>query len=206
MGQSKKKVYAIEEEKLQEMLNEAGRRGGVAGVSAFMETAERQRVQRERDAYNATKTLLRKYRDFKVMIQKAVTDMDSIEEGADDDDMLVDVIEQLMQYGVDKRELEIVSNKKRVYRTMALMRHIDTMLEAYRIRCARSMNQDEQRRWRVIYAMYIADDRKSNYEIAEEEHIGLTTLYATANKAYGDLAVYIFGVDGVKIEKRPNCG
>lgn len=201
----KGKMYTIQEDKLEAMLTEAARRGAEAGVSAYIETAAKHHIERSRDAFNATKVLLKKYRDFKVMAEKAVVDADSIEEDADSPEYLVDVINQLMQYGVDKRELDIVSNKKRVYRTVALMRHVDTMIEAYRVRCARSLNQDEQRRYRVVYALFIADEPTSTYDLAEEEHIGLTTLYATINKAYSDLSVLFFGADGLWIEKRPNC-
>ena len=196
----KGKTYTIQEDKLEAMLNEAARRG----AEVYMDTAAKHRSERSRDALNATKVLLKKYRDFKVMAEKAVIDADSIEEDTDSPEYLVDVINQLMQYGVDKRELDIVSNKKRVYRTVALMRHVDTMIEAYRVRCARSLNQDEQRRYRVVYALFIADEPTSTYDLAEEEHIGLTTLYATINKAYRDLSVLFFGADGLWIEKRPN--
>ena len=87
----------------------------------------------------------------------------------------------------------------RVYRTKTLMAHVDVMLEAYRIRCAKALNQEEQRRYRVIYGLYIADEPVSTADMCDEEHIGQTTLYDTVNKAINDLSILIWGVDGIKL-------
>lgn len=199
MGQKiTNRPYSIKKEELEAMLNDAARRGAEAGVSAFMATAEKQKAARDKRMLNATKVLLKKYRDFKTMADKALVDADSAEEESDDVS-LKEAIESLMQFGVDKRELDIVSNQKRVYRTRVLMAHVDVMLEAYRIRCARALNQEEQRRYRVIYALYISEQPMAAADVAEEEHIGMTTVYDTVNKAINDLSILIFGVDGIKL-------
>ncbi len=192
------RTYVIKKDDLDAMLNEAAKRGAEAGVSAFLATAARQKATREKQVMNATKVLLKKYRDFKTMAEKTLVDAATVEEGSSDE-ALIEAISSLMQYGIDKRELDIVSNQKRVYRTKALMAHVDIMLEAYSIRCARALNQDEQRRYRVIHALYISDQPASAYDIAETEHIGLTTVYDTVNKAINDLSILIFGVDGIKL-------
>ena len=197
-SKSSGRTYSIKKEELEAMLNDAAKRGAEAGVSAFMATAERQKATRDKQMQNATKVLMKKYRDFKVMAEKTLVDAATVEEESDDIG-LIEAIESLMQYGVDKRELDIVSNQKRVYRTRALMAHVDVMLEAYRIRCAKALNQDEQRRYRVIYALYISDEPKSAADVADEEHIGMTTVYDTVNKAINDLSILIFGVDGIKL-------
>lgn len=197
-SKSANRTYSIKKEELEAMLSDAAKRGAEAGVSAFMATAERQKATRDKQMMNVTKVLLKKYRDFKIMADKTLVDAASVEEESDDIG-LIEAIESLMQYGVDKRELDIVSNQKRVYRTRALMAHVDVMLEAYRIRCARALNQDEQRRYRVIYALYISDEPKSAADVADEEHIGMTTVYDTVNKAINDLSILIFGVDGIKL-------
>ena len=73
------------------------------------------------------------------------------------------------------------------------------MLEAYKVRCARALNQDEQRRYRVIYQLYVSPEPMSAADIAESENIGLTTVYDTVNKATNDLSILIFGVDGIRL-------
>lgn len=198
MAKQTKKVYSIREDELEAMLAEASKRGAEVGISSFKSAANRQRAKRERDIINATSVLIKKYRDFKAMAEKAIVDAQSIEDECPEDE-LVDVISQLMQYGVDQRELDIISNKKRVYRTKALMNHVDVMLEAYKLKCARALHQDEQRRYRVIYALYISPEPISTYDLAEQEHIGLTALYDTVKKATKDLALLIWGVDGIKL-------
>ena len=197
-SKSNNRPYTIKKEELEAMLNEASKRGAEAGVSAFMATISKQKANRERQVVNATKVLLKKYRDFKTMADKTLVDAASVEEESTDED-LIEAINALMQFGIDKRELDIVSNQKRVYRTKALMAHVDVMLEAYRIRCDKALNQDEQRRYRVIYEMYISPEPLAAIDIAESEHIGLTTVYDTVNKAINDLSILIFGVDGIKL-------
>lgn len=192
------RAFAIKKEELEAMLNDAAKRGAEAGVSAFMATAAKQRANREKQMMNATKVLLKKYRDFKTMADKTLVDAETVQEETSDDD-LIEAINSLMQFGIDKRELDIVSNQKRVYRTKALMAHVDVMLEAYRIRCDRALNQDEQRRYRVIYQMYISPNPVSAADIADMENIGLTTVYDTINKATNDLSILIFGVDGIRL-------
>lgn len=200
MGKEHKKgkTYTISQDDLEAMLAEASRRGGEAGLTAFRESYAESRKQRANDTFNATKVLIKKYRDFKAMAQKSIYDAETADDNASDE-YLSDVISQLMQYGVDKRELDIVSNKKRVYKTIALMSHVDVMLEAYRIKCCHSLNSDEQRRYRVIKALYLDDAPISTYELCEIEHIGTTTLYATINKAISDLSILIFGIDGIRM-------
>lgn len=197
-SKSSNRAYTIKKEELEAMLNDAARRGAEAGVSAFMATATKHKANRDRQVMNATKVLLKKYRDFKIMADKTLVDAASVEEESTDED-LIEAINSLMQFGIDKRELDIVSNQKRVYRTKALMAHVDIMLEAYRIRCERALNQDEQRRYRVIYNMYISPEPMAAVDIAEMENIGLTTVYDTVNKATNDLSILIFGVDGIKL-------
>ncbi len=192
------KAYSIKKEDLEAMLNDAAKRGAEVGISAFIATAEKQRATRDKQMLNATKVLLKKYRDFKIMADKTLVDAASVIDESDDE-ALKEAISALMQFGVDKREMDIVSNQKRVYRTRALMAHVDVMLEAYKVRCARALNQDEQRRYRVIYEMYIAHEPMAAADIAESENIGLTTVYDTVNKATNDLSILIFGVDGIRL-------
>lgn len=198
MSKQAKRTYTVREDELEAMLAEAAKRGAEVGISSFRSAAKYQREKREKDIIYATSVLIKKYRDFKAMAEKAIVDAQSIEDECTDDE-LVDVINQLMQYGVDQRELDIVSNKKRVYRTKALMNHVDVMLEAYRLKCATALHQDEQRRYRVIYALYIAPEPISTYDLAEREHIGMTSLYDTIKKATRDLALLIWGIDGIKL-------
>ena len=192
------KTYSIKKEELEAMLNDAAKKGAEAGISAFMATAEKQRATREKQMVNATKVLLKKYRDFKIMADKTIVDAASVIDESDDE-ALKEAISALMQFGVDKREMDIVSNQKRGHRTRALMAHVDVMLEAYKVRCARALNQDEQRRYRVIYGMYISPEPMAAADIAESENIGLTTVYDTVNKATNDLSILIFGVDGIRL-------
>ena len=71
MAKQAKKTYMIQEDELEAMLAEASKRGAEVGISSFKSAANRQRAKRERDIINATSVLIKKYRDFKAMAEKA---------------------------------------------------------------------------------------------------------------------------------------
>ena len=91
------------------------------------------------------------------------------------------------------------------------MNHVDVKLEEYKKECRRSRIIDVQRRYRVIEMLYIREDRMSVEEVAEAEECDKSTIYRTLEKAYDDLTVLMFGIDGVitmgmKRQARKNKG
>ena len=56
------------------------------------------------------------------------------------------------------------------------------------------------RRYRVIMAMYIDDDKMTAQDIAEKENIEGRTVYKDITNAIKPLSALIFGIDSIKIE------
>lgn len=171
-------------------------------VESYRKELERQQEQdgkarRERHhrVVNSAKMLLKNYRRFKKMTVSSVYGKDT-----STNETLVELLE-LMQGIYRSGELEVVSIKDRVARTELMIEHIDAMLEAYKKDCNRS--PEGQRRYRVIYWMYLSEDEsKTAEDIAEMENVVVRTVFRDIKTAYEELAVLFFGIDGVRFSEQ----
>ena len=171
-------------------------------VESYRKELERQQEQdgkarRERHhrVVNSAKMLLKNYRRFKKMTVSSVYGKDT-----STNETLVELLE-LMQGIYRSGELEVVSIKDRVARTELMIEHIDAMLEVYKKDCNRS--PEGQRRYRVIYWMYVSEDEsKTADDIAEMENVVVRTVFRDIKTAYEELAVLFFGIDGVRFSEQ----
>ena len=171
-------------------------------VESYRKELERQQEQdgkarRERHhrVVNSAKMLLKNYRRFKKMTVSSVYGKDT-----STNETLVELLE-LMQGIYRSGELEVVSIKDRVARTELMIEHIDAMLDVYKKDCNRS--PEGQRRYRVIYWMYLSEDEsKSAEDIAEMENVVVRTVFRDIKTAYEELAVLFFGIDGVRFSEQ----
>ena len=171
-------------------------------VESYRKELERQQEQdgkarRERHhrVVNSAKMLLKNYRRFKKMTVSSVYGKDT-----SSNETLVELLE-LMQGIFRSGELEVVSSKDRVARTELMIEHIDAMLEVYKKDCNRS--PEGQRRYRVIYWMYLSEaESKTAEDIAEMENVVVRTVFRDIKTAYEELAVLFFGIDGVRFSEQ----
>ena len=171
-------------------------------VESYRKELERQQEQdgkarRERHhrVVNSAKMLLKNYRRFKKMTVSSVYGKDT-----STNETLVELLE-LMQGIYRSGELEVVSIKDRVARTELMIEHIDAMLDVYKKDCNRS--PEGQRRYRVIYWMYLSEDEsKTAEDIAEMENVVVRTVFRGIKTAYEELAVLFFGIDGVRFSEQ----
>lgn len=171
-------------------------------VESYRKELERQQEQdgkarRERHhrVVNSAKMLLKNYRRFKKMTVSSVYGKDT-----STNETLVELLE-LMQGIYRSGELEVVSIKDRVARTELMIEHIDAMLDVYKKDCNRS--PEGQRRYRVIYWMYLSEDEsKTAEDIAEMENVVVRTVFRDIKTAYEELAVLFFGIDGVRFSEQ----
>ena len=171
-------------------------------VESYRKELERQQEQdgkarraRHHRVVNSAKMLLKNYRRFKKMTVSSVYGKDT-----STNETLVELLE-LMQGIYRSGELEVVSIKDRVARTELMIEHIDAMLEVYKKDCNRS--PEGQRRYRVIYWMYLSEDEsKTAEDIAEMENVVVRTVFRDIKTAYEELAVLFFGIDGVRFSEQ----
>lgn len=166
------------------------------GAKAAMETLEKER-QRER-AESAdrrirnTKLLMRNFRTFRDFAENAVYEVEEYESPEE-------ILQDLMMPGKDNA-MFVESIKKSVARTVTIVRHMETMMQLYQAYCFKSGAAEDERRWRVINALYVDDgeDRKTVPQLAREEAVTERTIYKDIDIACERIAALMFGIDGIK--------
>jgi cobalamin biosynthesis protein CbiD len=172
-----------------------------AGVNAALNTLKKEREQRKEKYHdrrlNNTRLLLEHFRNFKQTAQEAVFDVKEIEE-----ETALEILEELMSSAFsDFLEIRIESIKKNVARTVTMVSHISKMIEIYKTVCERSYKSEEMRRYRVIVAKYIQDEKElTTDDIAEAEHVDIRTVQRDIKIALETLSTLIFGIDGLRFK------
>lgn len=136
--------------------------------------------------YNNTKVLIQKYRWLSDYANNAVYDLSKIDES--------DAYEILELFG-DRSAKKLDSIKDRVYTVRMLMEHINTMLDVYKTRCKASPKAEDNRKWRVLYGMYIDPNPIPASKVAEYEHIHERTVYKDIDDACEELSTLFFGIN-----------
>jgi hypothetical protein len=161
-------------------------------ISVFREEEEKI-IELRHDRKRANiKLLLRKYREIVKHVDKAVFEATQV-----DDDLTLQDILKLMS-GNRSEPFRIETMRENAAKARLLVDHMNRMLDSYRERCERSHKEEEKRRYRVLYDMYISEERKTADEIAEKEFIDRSTVYRDIDAAADILAVLFFGIYGLK--------
>lgn len=157
-------------------------------VAIFKEQL-RERKEKVKDyRLKNTRMLVKKYKWLKNFTGNAVSELTKL---LSEEELVY--LESLGMESFETRRVESI--KDSVIFTNTVLGHIDTMLELYKNKCLSSDKEDVQRRWRVLYAMYLSDEIVTPEDVAEQEHINDRTVYKTLNAAIADLSVLFFGID-----------
>ena len=152
-------------ETLPEAMQEIARIAAEAGARAAieeLEQRERRQEQWRRDRrLRNTRLLLENYRTLKIHCESAVF---QAELSADDEAEALSILDAMMDRP-SKQTLYIESIKKSAQRTRIIIAHIESMMEVYRILCAKSQKPEDMRRCSVVEKMYIC-----SREWRSEEH------------------------------------
>ena len=172
-------------------------RAAIIGAQEAMKRVEQERKkelgQRTDRRLHNTKLLLRNYRMLKAHAEQSVFSRSQVDESAFD-------ILELMMSGRES-DYVIDSIKKSAARTAIMVNHVETMLGLYAAYCDKSPNREiEQRRYDVIWYMYISEENLSAGEIAEKQNISKKTVYANLHIAEERLSALFFGVDGLNAQ------
>lgn len=174
--------------------NEIIKLAAETGAKAAMETLERERQRDRKEAVDRrlrnTKLLLRNYRVFQTHVANAVYE---VEEYESPEEILAD----LMMPGRDN-SLFVESIKKSVARTATIVKHMETMMMLYGAYCSMTGTPEDERRWRVIDALYISEERRTVADLAKAEGVVERTIYKDIDIACERIAALMFGVDGLK--------
>ena len=179
------------------VLEVATARGIEIGIRAAMDYLAEEKEKARKSRYDRrlrnTRLLLKNYRSFKGHAQGAIFNAKQAKENA------IDILDGLDD-GMLNDNLYVEGIKKSQQRTIIILNHVEEMLRYYRIACEQSGKDEELRRYRVIMAMYIDDDKMTAQDIAEKENIEARTVYKDITNAIKPLSALIFGIDSIKIE------
>lgn len=158
---------------------------------------EQEEIWRERAEHirDNAKLLIVNYRKFKKMKDTSVYDTDTVRSPT-----LRELFENMLEQ-VRKDEFTLTSTKRNKIITGMLMNHIDVQLDNYKKECEMSDIPDINRRYRVIEMMYLREKPMKAEEVAELECIDKSNVYRTLERAYDDLTIYFFGVEGLDVLK-----
>lgn len=185
------KTYSITEAQLEDMIKKASE----AGAEAYKkEQSQSTRRKVDRMLYK-TKVLLEKYTWLKAYAKNSVYTLEQAEKV---NDGMAD-IEVLTKFGIFDNDKTLHNLKRGVITVNMLMTHVDNMLGVYRENCESSASKTKQRQYRVVYNMYLAEEKKTTKEIAEMECEEVRTIQNDAKAAREDLTALIFGLDGILV-------
>lgn len=187
------KTFNITEEQLKHFAKTVAEEA----VKAFRKEEKNEaRRKQNRNLYNM-RLLLENYRGLNEYAKSAIY---SVEQLIEDRTIGEYEVELLMKCGVKEDDLLIKSVASGAVRVKTLMAQVDKMLNVYRIDCETSSSETKKRRYRVINALYLAEERKSTKDIAEMEGEELRTIQNDAKAAREELTPLIFGIDGLMIK------
>lgn len=159
-----------------------------AAIKEYEQQKQEEHKKRHDNRLRNIKLLLKNYRKFKKHYEEAKEDIPKLTEALELDELSES----------DFKIQSILANRKR---TAAMIVYINRMLEIYREECERAIYPDEQRRYQIIHALYLSDEKKSAEEVAKCHFLNRRTVFRDVEKACKDLSVLMFGVDGVEFEK-----
>ena len=175
---------------LQELIEIAAKKGAEVALATIEKERAKDRAEVVDRRLHNTKLLLRNYRMFKAHVENAVYEIE--EEFETPEQIMAD----LMKPGEGSMFVESI--KRSVARTAAMVEHIEAMTGLYQAYCYMTGKEEDERRWRIIYNLYLSEDPKSVEEIADEENVVVRTVYRDVDTACERIAALIFGIDGIK--------
>lgn len=156
-----------------------------AAATAVIEHLESEKKKQRDSRLRNMKLLLRNYRSF-------------VKHCADIEIEISKIDETIDQTLLESDEITLLSIKKSKKKTLAMVEYINKMLAVYETMCEQSDKVEENRRYDVIYHMYIAKKKKTSIEISEMHHVAVRTVFGDIEKACKDLSVLVFGIDGIE--------
>jgi hypothetical protein len=188
-GEDGEERFVLSREAISQIASVAAKEG-IMAYKREQETKWEERVEKVR---NSAKTLVIHYRDFKRMKDTSVYSTDTVTYPT-----LMEIFDGILE-DVRADEFNLTSTKKNMIQTGMLMNHVDVQLENYKKECSNSHLPEIQRRYRIVEMMYLREKGLRADEVAAIECIDKSNVYRTLEKAYDDLTVLFFGIDGIHV-------
>jgi DNA-directed RNA polymerase specialized sigma24 family protein len=154
-----------------------------ATKDAIREYDREKRQEQRKKVFQNTRLLLSHYNDLKRHVENAIDDMSKFEAE------LLDISE------LERDELYILSIKKSKAKTLIMIAHIEMAMEMLK---KRHIQLGTQERYEALKMFYI--EEKTYEEIQEHFNCSKNTPGRWINQTINDLSVFLFGIDGLKLD------
>ena len=175
------------EQKVTEQIEEIAKKAAEKAVLNFVKNQKQTEKQKHDARIRNIKLLLRNYRNLKKHTDGISNDIDLIDEKL-----------ELDEFG--KNELLLESVRKSKYRTLAMIKYVDKMLESYKELCEITGNEEDLRSYQTLKLKYLDESRKTDKEIMETLCVSKRTIYRDIERACETLSMLIFGVDSIRVK------
>ncbi len=161
-------------------------------IECYAEEEKKAERRRKNEKINKVKDLLKAYRRTiaKLEDEKEFTD----EEKAEYRWKFVEDLMGSAKEIVSKSQRIIEDSEKKRQEDMYAIYRLENAMKLYKKECEISFCEEEKRRYRIVFAMYMDKEVKSVQEIAEAENVSEKTVYRDLGIAYQILAIYLYGI------------
>ena len=188
MEDKEKVIVALTKEDLDKMMANAALVGATVATDKMTVAFEKkQKEQKDRRLHN-TKLLLKNYRMLKSSCRNAVFEGERVAS-------VSELMEEIMSMKDDHVIVESI--RRSAIRTETILKHVDTMLDVYRLYCNKQGDR-EKRQYKVIRAYYISNEKNTIQTLAKEFSVSKVTIYDDLKIGEERLSALLFGVDGLK--------
>lgn len=171
---------------------------GVArGIKKGIEQAKNEERLREKITYDTriknTRLLLKNYRSFVKACKQATFTEKELETAT-----VEEVLDKLFCQSYDEVTVvqSILTSKKR---TEIILTHIERIINFYIFESEQSKNDEKIRKAHILNDLYVEGKYKPKINaMSEKYHISERQIRRDANSAIGEIAVLMFGIDGIR--------
>jgi len=182
----------MSKEKVQDIIVKmAAEVGSKTAIDVFNKQKEKEKKRRVDRRLRDTKRLMRSYKEIKIHAGDAITTLSEM--ASEDYEFFKDLMEDTGRIDVEA----IIRSKAR---SAIMLTHIDAMLQAYEIISCTSKKPEDKRRYHVLVNLYLKDDAMTVKEIAEMEHVDISTIYKDIDIACEKMSALLFGIQWIERE------
>lgn len=186
-----------EDNKVLKLVEELVATGVARGIKQGLEQAKNEEKLKNKITFDIklknTKLLLKNYRRFISACKQATISEKELETAT-----VEEILDKLYCSTYDEVTVvqSILASKKR---TEIILEHIKNIVNFYMFEAESSGNDEKIRRAKIIKELYIDNNKQPSMSLlAEKNHVSLRQLHRDKNIAIEEIAVLMFGVDGIR--------
>lgn len=185
------------ENKILELIERIVTDGVAKGIKKGIEQARNEERLKEKITYDIriknTRLLLKNYRNFVKSCKQATFTEKELETAT-----VEEILDKLFCDSYDEVTVvqSILTSKKR---TEIILAHIKRIINFYLYEADQSKNEEKMRKAHVLNDLYVVGKYKPKiYTLSEKYHISERQIRRDANSAIEEIAVLMFGIDGIR--------